>query len=160
WKYPSGAWIKECEKLIALEQRVKPVLQGEKASAAELLSMAELCHRNQKRYGDAVALYELAFAADASLAENLDRDLRFHASTAAAADAAAKPDSPDAAKHRDKARAWLDAHQTRLAAVLDKQGAGVAIGVARKLELWRTSTELAVVREPDRLMLLADAERR
>src|SRR5260370_474424 len=44
WPYPSAAWVKHCQQLLALEQRLPGVLRGEDTGAADLLALADLCH--------------------------------------------------------------------------------------------------------------------
>src|SRR5262249_52741862 len=55
--------LKQCQQLLALEQRLPDVLKGSATSAAELLALADLCLRYKQRYADAVVLFDKAFAA-------------------------------------------------------------------------------------------------
>src|SRR5207249_1037550 len=69
WRYPSAKWVEEGERLLALDARLPRVVeQGEAASPAEQLALADLCARFKKRHADAVLLYGKAFAAEPKLA--------------------------------------------------------------------------------------------
>ena len=63
--------LDRAQQLLALEKRLPGVLQGDPATAADLLAMADLCQRYKKRYGDAAELYAKAFAADPKAADAL-----------------------------------------------------------------------------------------
>ena len=40
WRYPSDRWVKDCERLLALEKKLPDVLGGEAASPAEFVNRA------------------------------------------------------------------------------------------------------------------------
>src|SRR5262249_39723125 len=71
WRYPSAQWVKDCERLLALEKRLPEVLKGQAASPVEQLNLAILCLHYKKRYGEAALLYGKAFAAEPKWAEDL-----------------------------------------------------------------------------------------
>jgi Tfp pilus assembly protein PilF len=83
WRYPSGKWLAQAERLAAREKLLPTVLQGKhKANAAELLQFGELALVT-KRYAAAARLHADAFAADARLADRLQESHRYNAACAA-----------------------------------------------------------------------------
>ena len=73
-----------CERMIALDARLPALLQGrERPAAAELVELARLC-REYGRPHAAAGLYAAAFAAQPSLADDMDAGHRYSAARAAA----------------------------------------------------------------------------
>jgi tetratricopeptide (TPR) repeat protein/serine/threonine protein kinase len=164
WPYPSAAWVKECQRLLALDQRLAAVLQGKAAGAAELLALAEFCLVYKKHSGDAVTLYARAFAAQPTLAENLTAQHRYDAACAAALagtghDASGAKLTPEAqAQLRQQARTWLQADLDRHARQLKGGKADAVLRVESRFTHWHTDPDLAGVRDAKALAGLPPAE--
>src|SRR5262249_1885208 len=86
WRYPSAAWVQDCERLVELDAKRPGVLRGEiqPANAAEGIALAEMCLRCKKLYTAAPRFYAGAFASQPELAKDLNRHHRYEAARAAA----------------------------------------------------------------------------
>jgi acetyl esterase/lipase len=105
-----------CEQLLALDQRLAAVLQGQaRPAVAELLNLAALCRKYKQHYATAVRFYKEAFAASPALVEDVTKSSRYHAACAAALAAvgagkdAAQLNAAEKARLRQQALAWLRA---------------------------------------------------
>jgi tetratricopeptide (TPR) repeat protein len=160
WPYPSAAWVKHCQQLVILEQKLPAVLKGGPAEAGELLALADLCRRYKKRYRDSACLFAKAFAKEPKSAENY----RYNASCAAALAAAGKgkdADNLDAKEKnslRQEALQWLQANLAAVARHL-KQEPLLAIPIIDGLQHWQKDPDLAVVRDDKELDKLDGEER-
>jgi tetratricopeptide (TPR) repeat protein len=164
WLFPSAAWVKHCQQLVTLEQKLPAVLKGGPAEAGELLALADLCRRYKKRYRDSASLFGKAFAAEPKAAENLDRGYRYQAACAAALAAAGKGKDAanlDAKKKislRQEALHWLQADLTARARFVEKNPF-LAIRMVDDLRHWQKDPDLAVVRDDKELEKLTGEER-
>jgi tetratricopeptide (TPR) repeat protein len=164
WRYPSDRWVKDCERLLALERRLPDVLAGRDASPAEQLSLADLCRGYLKRYAVAALLYDRAFAAEPKLAEVLNAHYRYNAACAALLGAggkgfgADKLDAAAKARLRGQALDWLTADLAARGKLLadDPTAAGP---VQKALQHWLDDADLSGVRDAKGLAELPDAER-
>ena len=80
WPYPSALWMRQCERQIKLEGKLPGFLEGKTtpASPAERIKLAGLCCL--KRLNRAAARFsEQAFAAEPTLADDLDAGHRYDA---------------------------------------------------------------------------------
>src|SRR5262249_47033378 len=86
WRYPSAAWVRHCERLVALDRRLPGVLAGrDRPADSEAVALAALCQHPSKRlYATAARLCADAFAARAALAVDLTTASRYNAACAAA----------------------------------------------------------------------------
>jgi eukaryotic-like serine/threonine-protein kinase len=165
WPYPSGQWLKGCQRCIELDGRLPAILKGEghPADAAERIELASVC-RYKGLHAAAVGFVTDAFAADAKLADDLKAGHRYNAACYAALAAAGQGE--DAAKLGDKERArlrkqaldWLradlSAHASHLAGSDPK-----AADASRKLLLhWKQDADLAAVRDQEALGKLPQSE--
>jgi tetratricopeptide (TPR) repeat protein len=165
WQYPSAKWVRQCERLIELDEKLPGFVDGKRtpASPTEWIELAELCVL-KRLYRVAVRFYEEAFAVDARLAEDLRDAKRYKAACAAAlagcgrGEEAEKLDDRERARLRRKALDWLRADLTAWGRVLDKS-AGKSPPAAKVLRIWLTGPDLAVLRGPEALALLPEAER-
>ena len=163
WKYPSAQWVRQAERMIALNCRLPMVQSGEDhpADAAESLEFAKLCaikrlHEVSARfYGD-------AFAADPALAEDLRVGNRYHAACSAALAGCGR--SKDEPPPDEAARVWLRAQALAwLRADLVPRTKPLTAGdvaARRAVEHWKQDHDLAGVREPEALAALPEDERR
>src|SRR5262249_20633309 len=121
WRYrdQSAVWVKECERLLALEEGLPAILRGEAApaDAAEAIAFAQVCAL-KGLHADAARLYEDAFAARPQLAAIRAADHRYQAARVAAlagagpAPEGAGRDAAERARWRRQAVAWLRAELT------------------------------------------------
>jgi tetratricopeptide (TPR) repeat protein len=159
--------LKRCQQMLALEKRLPQVLEGkESAGAGELLEMALMYRKYKKRYPTAIRLYEAAFKAEPNLAEHWDKGHRYNAACAAAlagagqgAEAAKLPEDEKASLRRT-ARDWLQAELGAVRKKLDEGRALVVMQAERRLTHWQQDTDLAGVRDSEKLDGLPEAERK
>jgi len=164
WSYPSAAWVKHCQQLVILEQKLPAVLKGGAAEAGELLALADVCQRYKKRYRDSAALFTKAFAKEPRAAENLDRAYRYNGACAAALAAAGKGIGADKLDVKVKtglrqdALQWLEADLAARARFFQKNPL-LAIRIIDDLQHWQKDPDLAEVRDDKELAKLAEEER-
>jgi hypothetical protein len=162
WSYPSDAWVKHCAYLVTLDRKLPALLQGEPASAAEQLALADMCLRYKKRYRNAVSLFDKAFAGEPKLADDLPKAYRYNAACAAALAAAGKGsealEEMDKAALRERARVWLHADLAVWQKQLEKEPEKAGPIVQRKMRLWQEDVDFAGLRGADALARLPDAE--
>jgi serine/threonine-protein kinase len=166
WRYPSAEWVRQCQRLLQLQDRLPDLLAGKltPASEAERADYAECCTLTQL-HAAAVRLYAQAFAAEPTLADDLEAGHRYTAACAAALagcgqgrDAGSLGDR-ERTRLRRQALGWLRGDLT----AQSKQLAGSAAEAkeARKsLARWQKDPDLAGVREPGELDKLPEEERR
>jgi len=166
WRYPSGAMLKHCEQLLALDKRIPLVLEGKaEASAADLLAMARMSYQYKKRHASAVALYAKAFQGDSGLAGNMTRQHRYAAACAAAVaglgqgDEAAQLPLQEKARHRAQARRWLQADLDWYRQEIKQGKAEAVLLTAERLAHWQADPALAGLREARALHTLPAEER-
>ena len=165
WPYPSSAWIRECEGLAALEERLPGVLRGADAPRdnAERVAFGQVAV-GSGRLAAAAKLWGEALDADPKLAEGA-AGLRYNAACAAASagvgQGADEPKPDDAAKAtlRAKARSWLSAELLAWERSTSTAGVGDRDRTAKALAHWKADADLAGVRDPDALAKLPEPER-
>jgi serine/threonine-protein kinase len=159
--------LRQCERWLALEERLPALLPGQAkpAGAAERLALAQLCLRYKQLYAAAARFSAEAFAENPALASDLKAGHRYSAARAAAlagcgrgADAAAL-DGQERSRLRRQAMAWLRADLAAWAALAEKATPQARQGVRRALTRWRQDPDLAGVRDPAELVKLPEAER-
>ena len=168
WSYPSADWMRETERLAALESRLPDLLEGKAKpkDAAEQADYAQLCSA-KKLHARAVSLYVDAFTKDPKLADGVHDGNRY----AAACDAAlagcgrgkdAPTDEAKRARLRARALAWLREHLEFTSKHLDEgtPKAKARTDVQRWLRHWQTDPDLACVRESAALDKLPEPEQK
>jgi tetratricopeptide (TPR) repeat protein len=166
WRYPSADWVRQCERLVALDRRLPAVLRGEAepTSAAERLEFAHLCGRYKRQHVTASRLYADAFAADPRLANDLRAGHRYNAACYAALAAAGQRTEPlpdkAALMLRRQALGWLRADLTVYTRLAGGAEAAARQAVRQRLAHWQQDTDLAAVRDPAALARLPDDERK
>jgi tetratricopeptide (TPR) repeat protein len=166
WPFPSALWVRECERLADLDERLPAFLDGKRAPAGpeEWVELAKLCSLKRRHHG-ATRFYTGAFAAEPSLAEDQRATHRYNAACAAALTgcgqgADAQPlDEEERARLRRQARDWLRADLAAWSKRLDDDGAKAAPLVRRTMQHWSADTDFAGVRGADALARLPEAER-
>jgi serine/threonine protein kinase/Tfp pilus assembly protein PilF len=158
--------LKQVQQMLAVEKRLSLVLERkEVAAAGELLEMAVMCQQYQRRYPTAVRLYQDAFKADASLADDWTKQHRYQAACAAALAAAgngeeaAKLPTEEKARLRKTARDWLEAELDLVRRKLKAGQPLVVIQPEQRLDHWQADPDLAGVRDTNKLDGLPESER-
>jgi tetratricopeptide (TPR) repeat protein len=168
WRYPSAAWVREAERLAALDGKLAKVLKGEAqpADAAEQATLAWLCERPTRQlHAAATRFYTAAFASDPRLADNLMQSYRYDAARAAALAGCGlgkddpPPDAAAKAKLRRQALDWLRADLAAYVKLLAGTDPKAPALVRQRLQHWQKEAVLRGVRDPDALAKLPEAER-
>jgi tetratricopeptide (TPR) repeat protein/serine/threonine protein kinase len=166
WAIPSARYVRECERLVELDERLPGFLEGKAApaSAGERIELAGLC--SLKRLHRAAArFYEEAFAAEPKLAEDLVAAHRYNAACAAALAAAGQGKDADRLDENAKARlrgqalGWLRADLLLRGKQLASGKAADRAEVQARLRDWLADADLAGVRGPEALAKLPEDER-
>ncbi|HEY7424072.1 MAG TPA: tetratricopeptide repeat protein [Gemmataceae bacterium] len=87
WPYPSAQWVRNCERLAELDDKLPAILSGQKqpADTTERLALAQLCQMPCKKcYADALRFYSAAFDEEPKLADDLNAHHRYNVACAAA----------------------------------------------------------------------------
>ncbi len=166
WAYTSAAWVAHCECLLALEKRLPALLDGSDSAAdpAETLLVAEVCLA-QGRYADAYRFFKAGLQeAPPTLSTVLMGD-RYRAACAAVRAAAgegkgAARSEPVRAEFRGQALQWLRADLREWPGLLAQTPPLIYGKVMEPLKRWRTSPDLATVRDAGALDRLPGPEAR
>jgi tetratricopeptide (TPR) repeat protein len=155
WPYPlSAQWVRQAERLAALETKLPAFLQGEfqPTDNQERLGLAGVC-QGKKLHLKAVGLYTDAFAADSRLADDLEAAHRYAAACSAALAAAGqgedagKLDAGERARLRQRALDWLRADLALRGKQLDSGQGAARADVQEKLRSWQQDSALAGIRD-------------
>jgi hypothetical protein len=165
WRYPSAQMIRQCERLLELDEKLPGFLEGKAtpASAAERIELTEMCtlkHWN----GAAARFYEEAFAEQPKLAGV--NAYRYNAACAAALAGCGQGKDVDQLDKKEKARLrglaldWLraDLERLRLMADGDSDKVRAAAMVTNVLQHWLADADFAGVRESEALAKLPQSE--
>jgi serine/threonine-protein kinase len=157
--------LQRCQRLRALEGRLRAVVQGkDRPAAADCLDLAELCFA-QNHLATAAGLYAEALAATPGLTEDLRAGNRFNAARAAAmagagnGNDAAALEEPQREVLRRQARDWLRLDLLAWAKKVETGTAADRIQAQKTLAPWRDDLDLAGLRDADALVKLSPAER-
>ncbi len=168
WRYPSAHWVRDCERLLALDRKLPAVLKGEvtPADAAEQAALADFCGQYKRLYASAARFYAGAFAADPKLADNVRQWHRYNAARCAALAAAGKGvdatrlDDKEQARLRQRALGWLRADLGFWSGLAGKDDPRARQAVRQTLGHWQQDADLAGVRDKEALAKLPEAERK
>jgi tetratricopeptide (TPR) repeat protein len=149
--------LQQCERLLALEEKLPAVLKAEArpADAAEAAALAECCVVYKRHPAAAARLYAEAFAADPRLANDPLQPHRYNAACAAALAAAGRGEDakllPDkeVALLRRQALAWLRADLAARRSQLKSWLPGLADQARQALAHWQQDPDLAGLRDKD-----------
>ena len=155
-----------CQSLIALDGRLAAVLRGtdKPVDDTECLRFSTLC-QVKKRYAAGAQFAADAFTRAPALAQDPRKHRRYEAACDAAlagcglGDDAAMLSDAERGRWRKQARAWLQADLAAWAGMLDGNAAD-RLRVQKSLTHWRVNPELAGLREPVALGVLAEDERK
>jgi tetratricopeptide (TPR) repeat protein len=166
WRYPSAQWVKQAERLAALERRLPEILQGkdQPADNAERLELAQMCGMHKKLYAASVRFFEDAFAADVKLTSDTGNGHRYNAARAAALAASGKGDGDklgdqERTRLRQQAVEWLRADLILWYQQADSDDPKVREAVRQKMKHWQSDAELTCLRDQDAIKTLSKDER-
>jgi serine/threonine-protein kinase len=163
WRYPSAAWVADCQRLMEFDALLAAVLGGAAmpADADAAWGLVRVC-RLTGRHAAAARFCVVAFAFAAAPANV--QDVYNAACSAALAGCGQAVDAPseDAKRIRLRAQAlaWLRADLTAAGAALARNGDPKTVqAVLGALRHWREAPDLAGVRDANDLDKLSEAER-
>jgi tetratricopeptide (TPR) repeat protein/serine/threonine protein kinase len=168
WSYPSAQWLKRCERLVELDDKLPAILSGQTqpADTTERLALAELCQMPCKKlYAAAARFYAEAFADKPQLADDLRWQHRYNAACAAALAGcglgkdADQLDTKECARLRRQALDWLRADLRAYRQELEKSADKAGPAVAQRLQHWLEDDDFVGVRGRDALAKLPEADR-
>jgi serine/threonine-protein kinase len=167
WPYPSAAWVREAERLAALEAKLPAFRKGQftPRDAAERLGLADVCQA-KKLPPAAARLYAAAFTADPRLADDLGAGHRYNAACSAALAAAgqgedATPlDDQERAHLRRQALDWLRADLVLHTKQLERGQPADRAAVQQNLKHWQEDSDLAGLRDKVALSNLSADEQK
>lgn len=142
------ARLAECERFLSIVPRIPEFVAGtvRPVDATETLMLAETC-RHRRQSSDAVRFYREAFADQPSLAENADRQYRFHAARTALLAARHETELGNetaASQFRSQAREWLLA-DVRAAKLLVAENPSQQLKARSRLTSWKADPALSGV---------------
>jgi serine/threonine-protein kinase len=166
WRYPSAQWVREAERLIALERQLPEIVAGklQPANGDERHLFARLCYC-KRHYEAAARLHEAALAAAPKQADAPGDDTLYSAVCSAASagsglgEDAAKLDDDQRASRRRQALDWLRTGLGSWTKFLDRGKHQARATVERMLQHWQADPDLAGVRDKAGLAKLPDTER-
>jgi serine/threonine-protein kinase len=155
------AALERCQRLLALESKLGPVLRGEQqpADASERLGLIAVC-KLQRRYAAAARLYRDGFAADVALTDDPTGASRYNAACyAALAGSGQGEDAKDlddkaCADWRKQALDWLRADLDLWAKKLEGDRPEDRQAVKEQMQHWQQDADLAGVRDAAQLAKL------
>jgi tetratricopeptide (TPR) repeat protein len=163
WPYPSEQWVRDADRLVALDAALLKILRGEAepVDTAERIALAQLCQL-KKLYTAATRFYADAFAAQLGHAGDLDSPHRYQAACSAALagcgrGADAPLDDTERRRLRRQARTWLWADLTEHARRVTQGWASAAATARQRLRHWQQDAAFAGVRS-DALAKLPEDE--
>jgi serine/threonine-protein kinase len=166
WRYPSAEWVREAERLLALDTTLAKFVKGDvRPTAAERIALADFCQKPfKRRFATAVRLYSEAFADDPKLADGPRLPHRYNAACAAAqAGCGQGNDAPVKEEERRRLRGqaleWLRADLAAWTKLATDQPRESAAAVRQTLQHWQTDPDLAGLRDARELAKLPAEER-
>jgi tetratricopeptide (TPR) repeat protein len=167
WTHPTAEWVRQAERLVAMESRLPAVIRGDDQpkDAAEGIGFADLAYK-MKRFGPSARLYAESLRADPKLAEDMKAEIRYNAACAAALAGAVggqdKPplDEPEQARWRKQALDWLKTDLVFWAKQANTGRPEAKVLVSRKLQHWKTDSDLASIRNETALKALPEDEQK
>lgn len=167
WTYPSARWLREAERMPALETKLPAILRGEAQPAdnEERLVFARMCLRVKDMPAAAVRFFSAAIESQPELVND---PRGFYLSQAAiAAVLAASGHGKDAGmlpagdrdRLRQQAQTWMRLDLRTMRKCCDDSSSADRRMVARRLRYWQSNPEFACVRDDESLAQLSDAER-
>jgi tetratricopeptide (TPR) repeat protein/tRNA A-37 threonylcarbamoyl transferase component Bud32 len=167
WPFPSAEWVRQAERLVALERRLPAVIRGDDKSkdAAERIEFADLAYRT-KRFAPSARLYAELLRGDPKLAVDIKTEYRYKAACAAALAGADQGqdepplDEPEKARWRKQGLDWLRADLAIQTKQAETGNPGATDLVSQKLEHWKADPDLGAIRDETAIKALPDDERK
>jgi tetratricopeptide (TPR) repeat protein len=167
WRYPSAQWVRDCERLVALDDKLPNVLSGkvQPPDTAERLALAQFCQEHKKRYAAAARFYAEAFVAEPKLNGAQPSGHRYNAACAAAlagcgqGEDAKSLDDKERPRLRRQGLDWLQADLTAWRRLLEKEPAKAGPAVMQQMQHWQDNADFVGVRGVEALGRLPAAER-
>ena len=167
WRYPSSEWVRECERLVALDARLPAILKGDDKpkDAAEGVDLA-ICAYLTQQFGLSARLYTESFRSESKLAEDTRAGHRYNAVCAAALAGAGKAnDKPplaekDKAYWRKQALDWLKADLASWTRQAETGKPEAKALVSQILQHWKADADLAGIRDEAAVKALPEEERK
>jgi tetratricopeptide (TPR) repeat protein len=158
WRYPSAEWVRQAERMVALDARLPAVLKGEDrpTDVAERVIFARLGYERQL-YDAAARLYTEAFRADPGLADDRRAVHAYNAACCAALAGCSQakddppPDNAARVGLRRQALGWLRDELAAWSKLLDGGTPEARDGVQQALGHWKGDPDLAGLRDPSAL---------
>jgi serine/threonine-protein kinase len=166
WSNPSAEWVRQCERLVELDEKLPGLLDGKvkPASPAEQIEVANLCLL--KRLNAAAArFFGEAFTAEPKMAEEPRTMQRYNAACAAALAGcgqgkdADKLDDKKRARLRSQALDWLRADLDAWGQLLNKESDKIRPLLVQQMQHWLADPDFSGVRGPEALAKLPEVER-
>jgi tetratricopeptide (TPR) repeat protein len=165
WRYPSAAWVRQCERYIELDSQLPAYLAGTSTPAGpgERIELAKWCLRT-RRPRAAVRFYEEAFAGQPKLADDLAAGHRYDAACAAALATAGqgrdagKLESTERARLRRQACDWLRADLAHRIKQTENGSPQACADLRSTLVWWQKDSDLARLRGEEALAQLPAEE--
>jgi tetratricopeptide (TPR) repeat protein/serine/threonine protein kinase len=166
WGYPSGEWVRNAERMVAMESKLPAFLKGEfqPKDSAERFGLAGVC-RGKKLLATAARVYADAFALEPRQADDLKAAHRYHAACCAAlagagqGEDAAKLDDLEKARLRKQALDWLRADLAQRNKQLKSGQPAQRTTEQNQLRQWQQDRDLSGVRDTAALAKLPPEER-
>jgi tetratricopeptide (TPR) repeat protein len=167
WRYPSARWVRDAERLVELDAKLRQILEGKAkpAGAGERIDLAELC-RLKHLHAAAARFYHEAFMADPRRVDDPENDFRYNAARAAAltgcgkSEDAAQLDDAERGRWRQQALDWLRADLTLMGKQLEgDKPRKVRVELQGRLRDWQQDPDFAGVRDEAALAKLPEKER-
>jgi serine/threonine-protein kinase len=167
WRYPSGEWVREAERLVALDARLPAVLKGHDrpADATERVTFAQLCYF-RKLYATGARLYAEALGADPRLTDDRQAGHAYNAACVAALAGCgqgkddAPPDDRTRARLRGQALDWLRDELAAWSKLVDGGTPDARARARQSLAHWKSDPDLGGLRDPTSLAKLPEDEQR
>jgi Flp pilus assembly protein TadD len=160
--------LQQCERLLALDEKLRAILEGKDkpASDTERLDLAWLCLQSYRGYyATAARFYAESIDARPELVKDPRNGLRYDAARASALAAAGqgRDAGPLGEKERDRLRQqaldWLKADLAQWAKLAEGDAAAARADVRKYLQHWQKDPSLAGLRDEAALGNLPEAER-
>lgn len=161
--------LTQAERLRDLLPRLPDILagRGQPKTPAESCELARLCTQpSQKRYADAVRLFEKAFAAEPKLADDLRSEHRYSAAGSAALSAAGQGEDADKLADKERMRLrkqaldWLRADLALYTTQLQSGKPADRAVVQQKMRHWQQDASLTGIRDAAALAKLPADEQK
>jgi hypothetical protein len=167
WHYDSARWLKECELLVKLDNRLAKALKEDVKfdNVNEQFELAAFCVRHKDLPATAARFYAAALAGRSQPSLDVRAGHLFNAACAAALASAgkgqdsAKLDAKERDRWRKQAIAWLRDTLTCWSERMNQSTPAEKSIVRQQLERWERAAELAMLRDEDALARLAVDER-